>query len=108
MLAELHDVLPERDFGGKAAQLGQAHRHGLPVPPGRKSIADRFSYSPLAVATFKAQAARDGFLSAFILSAASLSPSARMRFASVSRRPDVFPASHSVRIASEYGSRPFR
>jgi pyruvate,water dikinase len=33
MIASLHEVLPEADFGGKAAQLGQAHQKGLPVPP---------------------------------------------------------------------------
>ncbi|WP_437505718.1 PEP/pyruvate-binding domain-containing protein [Sorangium sp. So ce1099] len=34
MIARFHDELGEQDFGGKAAQLGQAHRSGLPVPPG--------------------------------------------------------------------------
>ncbi|WP_437755294.1 PEP/pyruvate-binding domain-containing protein [Sorangium sp. So ce1389] len=34
MIARFHDELGEGDFGGKAAQLGQAHRSGLPVPPG--------------------------------------------------------------------------
>jgi pyruvate,water dikinase len=33
MIAGLHEALPEDDFGGKAAQLGQAHKKGLPVPP---------------------------------------------------------------------------
>jgi pyruvate,water dikinase len=33
MIASLHEALPEADFGGKAAQLGQAHQKGLPVPP---------------------------------------------------------------------------
>ncbi|HTN84766.1 MAG TPA: PEP/pyruvate-binding domain-containing protein [Sorangium sp.] len=35
MIARFDDELGEGDFGGKAAQLGQAHRSGLPVPPGR-------------------------------------------------------------------------
>ncbi|WP_438016880.1 PEP/pyruvate-binding domain-containing protein [Sorangium sp. So ce315] len=34
MIAALHEALGEGDFGGKAAQLGRAHRSGLPVPPG--------------------------------------------------------------------------
>ncbi|MGK3988378.1 PEP/pyruvate-binding domain-containing protein [Sorangium sp. So ce136] len=34
MIARFDDELGEGDFGGKAAQLGQAHRSGLPVPPG--------------------------------------------------------------------------
>ncbi|WP_437576774.1 PEP/pyruvate-binding domain-containing protein [Sorangium sp. So ce887] len=34
MIARLDEELREEDFGGKAAQLGQAHRGGLPVPPG--------------------------------------------------------------------------
>ncbi|WP_437688849.1 PEP/pyruvate-binding domain-containing protein [Sorangium sp. So ce176] len=33
MIAGLHEELGEGDFGGKAAQLGRAHRGGLPVPP---------------------------------------------------------------------------
>jgi pyruvate,water dikinase len=33
MIASLHEALPEEDFGGKAAQLAQAHKKGLPVPP---------------------------------------------------------------------------
>lgn len=33
MIASLHEALPEADFGGKAAQLGQAYQKGLPVPP---------------------------------------------------------------------------
>jgi pyruvate,water dikinase len=33
MIAALDEHLPEAEFGGKATQLGQAHRSGLPVPP---------------------------------------------------------------------------
>lgn len=33
MIAGLHEALHEEHFGGKAAQLGQAHTKGLPVPP---------------------------------------------------------------------------
>lgn len=33
MIATLDQELPEATFGGKAAQLSQAHRKGLPVPP---------------------------------------------------------------------------
>ncbi|MDI3287449.1 PEP/pyruvate-binding domain-containing protein [Polyangium sp. 15x6] len=33
MITALDEHLPEAEFGGKAAQLGHAHRSGLPVPP---------------------------------------------------------------------------
>lgn len=33
MIAGLHEALHEEHFGGKAAQLGQAYKKGLPVPP---------------------------------------------------------------------------